>query len=155
MSTDALQLHGVGMTSVVDHEMLINSNNPTSSGILVDQRTLVGTPIDASVMGTTTTADGQSQQQLRVGGGQHHHSNNHHHSRNRNNNDSTQSLRVGGRRVSRRASMPAHIAQNLHGVGGGVGRSDVMDPNAMRYLPKILRDTYAQRQTRRPSLVSL
>jgi len=30
-----------------------------------------------------------------------------------------------------------------------------LDPTALRYLPKILRDTYAQRQTKRPSIVSL
>lgn len=28
-----------------------------------------------------------------------------------------------------------------------------LDPTALRYLPKILRDTYAQRQTKRPSIV--
>ena len=32
--------------------------------------------------------------------------------------------------------------------------SNIMDAGAMRYLPKILRDIYAQRQRRRPSQVS-
>lgn len=52
----------------------------------------------------------------------------------------------------RRASMPEHLDQALR---KGSCPSEVMDPNAMRYLPKILRDTYAQRQTRRKSDVSL
>ena len=59
------------------------------------------------------------------------------------------SRRGMGRAMSaRRASMPDHLAETMR------GSSEVMDPNAMRYLPKILRDTYAQRQTRRSSLVS-
>ena len=55
----------------------------------------------------------------------------------------------GGRsRQVRRSTMPEAI-QFQRNLG------EVMDPNALRYLPKILRDTYAQRQTRRKSLVSL
>ena len=53
---------------------------------------------------------------------------------------------------SRRASLPAHLEQALR---NGSSPSEVMDPNALRYLPKILRDTYAQRQTKRPSTVSM
>jgi hypothetical protein len=49
--------------------------------------------------------------------------------------------------VPRRQTMPEQI-HNLINLG------DVMDSNALRYLPKILRDVYAQRQTKRPSLVS-
>ncbi|KAL7551428.1 hypothetical protein ACHAWF_014616 [Thalassiosira exigua] len=55
------------------------------------------------------------------------------------------------RRRSRRASMPTHIAQAMH--RSRPNQKEVMDRNATRYLPKILRDTYAQRQTRRPSLL--
>jgi len=55
----------------------------------------------------------------------------------------------GGRsRQVRRATMPEAI-QYQRSLG------EVMDPNALRYLPKFLRDTYAQRQTRRASLVRL
>ena len=53
---------------------------------------------------------------------------------------------------SRRASLPEHLEQALR---NGSSPSEVMDPNAMRYLPKILRDTYAQRQTKRRSTVSM
>lgn len=51
-------------------------------------------------------------------------------------------------RFTRRATLPENIKpmQDDH-------QSDIMDPNAMRYLPKILRDIYAQRQRRRPSQV--
>ena len=51
---------------------------------------------------------------------------------------------------SRRASMPEHLEQALR---KGSSPSEVMNQNALRYLPKILRDTYAQRQTKRPSLL--
>jgi hypothetical protein len=53
-----------------------------------------------------------------------------------------------GARFTRRATLPENIKpmQDDH-------ESDIMDPNAMRYLPKILRDIYAQRQRRRPSQV--
>jgi hypothetical protein len=54
-------------------------------------------------------------------------------------------LHLNDFKKSRRHSMPEHIQKNL---------GEVMDSNALRYLPKILRDVYAQRQTRRPSLVS-
>ncbi|KAL3802963.1 hypothetical protein HJC23_011586 [Cyclotella cryptica] len=51
-------------------------------------------------------------------------------------------------RFTRRATLPENIKpmQDDH-------ESDIMDPNAMRYLPKILRDIYAQRQRRRPSQI--
>ena len=55
---------------------------------------------------------------------------------------------------SRRTSLPEHLEQALRNDGGR-SQSEVMDPNAMRYLPKILRDTYAQRQTKRRSSVSI
>lgn len=48
--------------------------------------------------------------------------------------------------VPRRQTMPEQIHMNDLG--------DVMDSNALRYLPKILRDVYAQRQLKRPSMVS-
>ena len=53
-------------------------------------------------------------------------------------------------RFTRRATLPENIKpmQDDH-------ESDIMDPNAMRYLPKILRDIYAQRQRRRPSQVRM
>jgi hypothetical protein len=49
--------------------------------------------------------------------------------------------------VPRRQTMPEQI-HDLINLG------DVMDSNALRYLPKILRDVYAQRQSKRPSMVS-
>ena len=56
-----------------------------------------------------------------------------------------------GRR--RRVSMPERIAEKMGGLNKN-DRSEVMDPYALKYLPKILRDTYAQRQTRRSWQVS-
>lgn len=56
-----------------------------------------------------------------------------------------------GRR--RRVSMPERIAEKMDGLTKN-DRSEVMDPYALKYLPKILRDTYAQRQTRRSWQVS-
>eukprot|EP00585_Thalassiosira_rotula_P006314 CAMPEP_0196149938 /NCGR_PEP_ID=MMETSP0910-20130528/30829_1 /TAXON_ID=49265 /ORGANISM="Thalassiosira rotula, Strain GSO102" /LENGTH=129 /DNA_ID=CAMNT_0041412957 /DNA_START=42 /DNA_END=427 /DNA_ORIENTATION=+ len=49
-------------------------------------------------------------------------------------------------RPRRRGSMPLQMLSSKKKNNG-----EVMDPNAMRYLPKILRDTYAQRQTKRQS----
>lgn len=64
-------------------------------------------------------------------------------------------LEEGRNFFSRRASMPAHLAETLlAGSKKSTHAGEVMDPKAMRYLPKILRDTYAQRQTKRQSLVS-
>ena len=63
--------------------------------------------------------------------------------------ENTEHSEGGGRsRQVRRTTMPEAV-QYQRNLG------EVMDPNALRYLPKILRDTYAQRQTKRASLVSL
>ena len=55
----------------------------------------------------------------------------------------------------RRASMPKRLRQSVRNSSVLARHKDeAMDPNAMRYLPKILRDMYAQRQNRRGSDVS-
>jgi hypothetical protein len=55
-----------------------------------------------------------------------------------------------GKPFPRRTTLPENIKPMQND-----NESTVIEPGAMRYLPKILRDIYAQRQTRRPSLVSL
>lgn len=55
-----------------------------------------------------------------------------------------------GKPFTRRTTLPENIKPMQND-----NASTVIEPGAMRYLPKILRDIYAQRQTRRPSLVSL
>jgi hypothetical protein len=58
--------------------------------------------------------------------------------------------RTASKPFTRRTTLPENIKPMQND-----NESNIMDPNAMRYLPKILRDIYAQRQTRRPSEVSL
>ena len=51
--------------------------------------------------------------------------------------------------------MPKRLRQSVRNSSVLARHKDeAMDPNAMRYLPKILRDMYAQRQNRRGSDVS-
>lgn len=57
--------------------------------------------------------------------------------------------RKSSKPLTRRTTLPENIKPMQND-----NESTIMEPNAMRYLPKILRDIYAQRQTRRPSLVS-
>lgn len=52
-------------------------------------------------------------------------------------------------------STVATDTDNFSGHTTGENGHKALDPTALRYLPKILRDTYAQRQTKRPSIVSL
>jgi hypothetical protein len=58
-------------------------------------------------------------------------------------------LSGSGKPFTRRTTLPENIKPMQND-----NESTIMEPNAMRYLPKILRDIYAQRQTRRPSEVS-
>lgn len=54
----------------------------------------------------------------------------------------------------RRSSMPKRLRSVRSSMVLARHKDEAMDPNAMRYLPKILRDMYAQRQNRRGSDVS-
>ena len=54
----------------------------------------------------------------------------------------------------RRSSMPKRLRSVRTSMVLARQKDEAMDPNAMRYLPKILRDIYAQRQNRRGSDVS-
>ena len=51
---------------------------------------------------------------------------------------------------SRRTTLP----ENIKPMQQNENESNIMEAGAMRYLPQILRDIYAQRQRRRPSEVS-
>lgn len=65
------------------------------------------------------------------------------------NNNRPPSCRRNSKIFTRRTSLPENIKPMQND-----NQTDVIDPNALRYLPKILRDIYAQRQVRRPSDVS-
>ena len=54
------------------------------------------------------------------------------------------------KKYTRRTSLPENIKPMQND-----NESTIMEAGAMRYLPKILRDIYAQRQTRRPSAVRI
>ena len=62
------------------------------------------------------------------------------------NNNKATSRRRCSKIFTRRTTLPGNIKPMEN-----YNQSDVIEPNAIRYLPKILRDIYAQRQIRRPS----